>query len=155
MSSTVLVVGGGPGGASAAFWLAQNGVSVHLVEKKVYPREKPCGDGLTPRAIKQLLDMGFDFDNLDLLRIDGLRAYAGDLKIEMPWPDHTEFPNWGATMRRADLDGTVASLAEAQGARIEQGTTAMPIHENGGISAVRLSKRRRDTHDHPGFRGDS
>ena len=110
-----------------------------MVEKKVYPREKACGDGLTPRAIKQLLDMGFDFDGLDLHRIDGLRAYAGDLKIEMPWPQHTEFPNWGATMRRADLDGTVARLAEAQGARIEQGTTAMPVLENGEISAVKLS----------------
>ena len=110
-----------------------------MVEKKVYPREKACGDGLTPRAIKQLLDMGFDFDGLDLHRIDGLRAYSGDLKIEMPWPEHTEFPNWGATMRRADLDGTVARLAEAQGARIEQGTTAMPVLENGEISAVKLS----------------
>lgn len=138
MSQKVMVIGGGPGGASAAFWLASNGVGVHLVEKKRYPREKPCGDGLTPRAIKQLLDMGFDFDGLGLHRIDGLRAYAGDLMIEMPWPQHSVYPNWGATMRRADLDGTVAALAEHQGATVEQGTTATPIVENDQVTGVRL-----------------
>ena len=138
MTAQVLVVGGGPGGASAAYWLARNGIDVHLVEKKHYPREKACGDGLTPRAIKQLLDMGFDFEGLDLHRVDGLRAYAGDLMIELAWPDHSVYPNWGATMRRADLDGTVAGLAEAQGARIEQGTTAAPILEQDRVTGVRL-----------------
>ncbi len=116
MSKSILVIGGGPGGASCAYWLSRNGVEVHLVEKKRYPREKACGDGLTPRAIKQLLDMGFDFDGIDLHKVEGLRAYAGDLKIEMPWPDHSEYPDWGATMRRADLDGIVARMAEAEGA---------------------------------------
>ncbi len=139
MASHVLVVGGGPGGASSAYWLARNGLDVHLVEKKTYPREKACGDGLTPRAIKQLLDMGFDFDRAAIHRVDGLRAYAGDLKIEMPWPQHSMYPDWGATIRRADLDGTVAELAEAQGANLEQGTTAMPILEHDKIVAVRLT----------------
>jgi geranylgeranyl reductase family protein len=139
MARSVLVVGGGPGGAACAYWLARNGVDVHLVEKKRYPREKACGDGLTPRAIKQLLDMGFDFDEHDLHRVDGLRAYAGDLKIEMPWPQHSIYPDWGATMRRADLDGIVASMAEHQGATVEQGTTATPIVENDRITGVRLS----------------
>jgi geranylgeranyl reductase family protein len=138
MAKTVLVVGGGPGGSSAAYWLARNGVDVHLVEKKHYPREKACGDGLTPRAIKQLLDMGFDFDGLDLHRVDGLRAYAGELKIEMPWPDHSIYPNWGATMRRADLDGIVAGMAARQGALVEQGVTATPIVENDTVVGVRL-----------------
>jgi len=138
MANTVLVVGGGPGGSSAAYWLARNGLDVHLVEKKHYPREKTCGDGLTPRAIKQLLDMGFDFDEYAIHRVDGLRAYAGDLKIEMPWPDHSVYPNWGATMRRADLDGIVAGMAERQGAVVEQGTTAKPIVENDTVVGVRL-----------------
>jgi len=138
-SPQVLVVGGGPGGASTAYWLARNGISAHLVEKKHYPREKACGDGLTPRAIKQLLDMGFDFDGLGLHRVEGLRAFAGDVKIEMPWPDHSMYPNWGATMRRADLDGTVADLAERQGATVEQGTTAMPLLEHDRVVGVTLN----------------
>ncbi|GMQ93753.1 MAG: geranylgeranyl reductase family protein [Acidimicrobiia bacterium] len=139
MAKTVLVIGGGPGGASAAYWLARNGVEVHLVEKERFPREKACGDGLTPRAIKQLLDMNFDFERLDLHRVDGLRAYAGDLKIEIPWPEHSVYPNWGATMRRADLDGIVAGMAEEQGAFIEQETTAMPIVEHDRVTGVALT----------------
>jgi len=151
MSKTVLVVGGGPGGASAAYWLANNGLDVHLVEKKNYPREKACGDGLTPRAIHQLLEMGFDFDGLDLHRIDGLRSYAGDLKIELTWPEHSVFPDWGATMRRADLDGAVAMLAEAQGATVEQGTTATPILENDAVTGVVLSNEDGDRTVEPDF----
>jgi geranylgeranyl reductase family protein len=151
MTTSVLVVGGGPGGASAAFWLANNGLEVHLVEKKNYPREKACGDGLTPRAIHQLLEMGFDFDGLDLHRVDGLRSYAGDLKIELGWPDHSVLPNWGATMRRADLDGTVAALAVAQGARLEQGTTAMPTFQDNEVTGVTLTNAEGTRTEHPDF----
>ena len=54
----VVVVGGGPAGASAAYWLAEAGHHVVVVEKKRFPREKTCGDGLTPRAVRQLNEMG-------------------------------------------------------------------------------------------------
>ena len=54
----VLVVGGGPSGAACAYWLADAGHDVLLLEKKHYPREKTCGDGLTPRSVKQLHDIG-------------------------------------------------------------------------------------------------
>ena len=58
MQPDVLVVGGGPSGAACAYWLAEAGHDVLVVEKKRYPREKTCGDGLTPRSVKQLHDMG-------------------------------------------------------------------------------------------------
>jgi len=143
-SPDVLVVGGGPGGASAGYWLARAGVSTLVVEKKSYPRDKTCGDGLTPRAIKQLMDMGFDFDVPTLHRIDGLRAYAGDLKIELPWPEHTIYPNWGAVIRRSDLDGQVAMLAEKQGAIFEQNTEAVAIVEDASIAGVELRRKNDD-----------
>src|SRR6202041_2111210 len=54
----VLVIGGGPSGASCAYWLASAGHDVVLVERKQYPREKTCGDALTPRSVRQLSDMG-------------------------------------------------------------------------------------------------
>ncbi|MGB5657132.1 MAG: geranylgeranyl reductase family protein [Acidimicrobiia bacterium] len=140
----VLVVGGGPGGASAAFWLAQRGVDVLLVEKKHYPREKACGDGLTPRAVRQLIDMGFDFDRPDIHRVVGLRSYAGDVMLEMPWPEHSVYPNWGATLRRSDLDGRVAALAEAAGATVLQGVEAVAVVDKGNLTAVELKRNGDD-----------
>ena len=144
-SPQVLVVGGGPGGASAAFWLARQGVDVTLVEKKRYPREKACGDGLTPRAVRQLVDMGFDFDRPHVHRIVGLRSYAGDVMLEMPWPEHSVYPNWGATLRRSDLDGRVAALAEAAGATVLQGVEAVAAVDGGDLTAVELRRDGEET----------
>ena len=141
LTPQVLVVGGGPGGASAAFWLARRGVDVLLVEKKHYPREKACGDGLTPRAVRQLIDMGFDFDRPDVHRVVGLRSYAGDVMLEMPWPEHSVYPNWGATLRRSDLDGRVAALAESAGATVLQGVEAVAVVDNGNLTAVELKRQ--------------
>ena len=140
----VLVVGGGPGGAAAGVWLARNGVAVTVVEKKAYPRDKTCGDGLTPRAVKQLIDMGFDFDLPEVHRIDGLRAYAGDVMLEMPWPDHSIYPNWGAVLRRADLDQEVAGMAQAQGATVLDQTEATPVVEDGLLRGVDVKRRLAD-----------
>ncbi|MCJ7780117.1 MAG: geranylgeranyl reductase family protein [Acidimicrobiia bacterium] len=144
-SPQVLVVGGGPGGASAAFWLAKRGVDVTMVEKKRYPREKACGDGLTPRAVRQLVDMGFDFDRPDVHRVVGLRSYAGDVMLEMPWPEHSVYPNWGATLRRADLDGRVAALAEAEGATVLEGVEAVAVVGDGDLTAVELRRKGEET----------
>lgn len=139
MSHDVLVVGGGPAGASAAFWLAKEGHSVLLVEKKEFPRDKTCGDGLTPRAILQLQEMGFDFSAQEFHKITGLRSYAGDhLMLEMNWPDHTRFPNWGGIIRRRDLDSQVAGLAAGQGVTIRQKTEARPIIVDGRMQGVEL-----------------
>jgi menaquinone-9 beta-reductase len=137
MNPQVLVVGGGPSGAAAAYWLAEDGVDVLLVEKKTYPRDKACGDGLTPRAVRQLVDMGFEFGD-DIHRIVGLRSYAGDIMLEMPWPEHSIYPNWGATLRRADLDGRVTALAETRGAKVLQGVEARAIVDGGELMAVEL-----------------
>jgi geranylgeranyl reductase family protein len=139
MNPDVLVVGGGPGGAAAGYWLARRGLSVLVAEKKEYPREKACGDGLTPRAIKQLVEMGLDFDGHH--QIVGLRAYAGDTRLEMPWPEHSIYPNWGAVIRRSDLDMEVAALAEKQGASVLTGTEAVPVVDGGDLSAVQLMRK--------------
>lgn len=152
MTSTtphVLVVGGGPGGAAAAYWLARRGIEVLVVEKRTFPRPKTCGDGLTPRAIRQLLDMGFDFDRPDLHRVEGLRAYAGDLVVELTWPRHTSLPDWGATLRRAALDEAVVALAEKQGAILRQGTEAIPVLEGGELVAVDLRTGEETERVHP------
>ena len=135
----VLVVGGGPAGSAAAHWLARDGHEVLLVEKHEFPREKTCGDGLTPRSIHQLTEMGFDFAVPEFHRVAGLRAYSSELVLEMEWPDHPVFPKWGGVIRRADLDLQVARLAEKQGVAVRQHTTARPHLDEGRIGSVELS----------------
>jgi geranylgeranyl reductase family protein len=71
----------------------------------------------------------------------GLRSYAGDVMLEMPWPEHSVYPNWGATLRRSDLDGRVAALAESAGATVLQGVEAVAVLENGSLSAVELRRK--------------
>jgi menaquinone-9 beta-reductase len=121
----VLVVGAGPGGSSCAYWLADAGWDVAVVEKKRFPREKTCGDGLTPRAVRQLADMGLEQAIADAHRHVGLRAFGFGRSVELPWPEHPAFPSYGYTITRHDLDGLVAERAVKAGATVWQGTEAV------------------------------
>jgi menaquinone-9 beta-reductase len=118
----VVVVGGGPAGSSCAYWLAEAGWDVVVVEKKHFPRVKTCGDGLTPRAVRQLADMGLEEALSGSHKYGGLRAYGFGQSIEMQWPEHPNFPNYGYTITRHDLDGLVAERAVKAGATLLAGT---------------------------------
>jgi len=85
-----LVVGGGPSGSAAAYWLANRGVDVLCIEKKHFPREKTCGDGLTPRSVRQLQDMGLESALAGHHRYTGLRSVAFGREFEMAWPEHPD-----------------------------------------------------------------
>jgi geranylgeranyl reductase family protein len=121
----VLIVGGGPAGSACAYWLAEAGWDVALVEKKVFPREKTCGDGLTPRAVRQIADMGLEASLTGAHRYEGLRAHAYGKVLDLPWPDHPSFPSYGYVITRHDLDQIVNERAEKAGAAVWQGTEAI------------------------------
>jgi geranylgeranyl reductase family protein len=121
----VLVIGAGPAGAAASYWLAQAGHDVVAVEKKVFPRDKTCGDGLTPRAVRQLTDMGLAPALERYHRFGGLRATGHGVALELSWPSHPRFPSHGYVVRRCDLDRLVAGHAAMAGAEIRQGTEAV------------------------------
>lgn len=129
----VLVVGGGPAGAATAYWLATAGRDVLMVERKTFPRDKTCGDGLTPRAVHQLSEMGLE----DAIagahhRVLGLRAIAHGISLDLAWPQHPTYPPYGFVVRRRDLDQVVAEHAVAAGATLWQGAEATePIIEDG------------------------
>ncbi len=124
-TADVLVVGGGPAGSSCAFWLADAGWDVVVVEKKRFPREKTCGDGLTPRSVRQIEDMGLGAALSGAHRYDGLRSVAYGRVLELPWPEHPSFPSYGYVITRHDLDQLVAERAAKAGATVLQGAEAV------------------------------
>jgi geranylgeranyl reductase family protein len=117
----VIVVGAGPGGSSAAYHLARHGVRVLVLEKSRLPREKVCGDGLTPRAVVALVRMGVDLDGPGWLRNRGLRVIGGGVRLELPWPELSSFPGFGLTRTRHDFDHILAQRAVAAGAELRTG----------------------------------
>lgn len=142
----VLVIGGGPAGAAAGYWLATLGHNVTVVEKKTFPREKTCGDGLTPRAVKQINDMGLGDSLTQFHRYDGLRATAHGKALELHWPSHSVYPDYGYVVRRRDLDSMVALNAQSAGATLLQGHEAgQPILERGLLRGAVVTNKQDDT----------
>ena len=151
-SADVIVVGAGPAGATTAYHLAQAGLEVLLLEKTAFPREKVCGDGLTPRAVKQLLAMGIEPDAADgWIRNHGLRIIGGGMRLELPWPDLASFPDYGLVRTREDFDEILARQAQKAGARLHERTTVTgPVLDSLG----RITGVMARTSDPDGERGD-
>jgi menaquinone-9 beta-reductase len=130
----VIVVGAGPAGSSAAYWLATAGLDVAVIEKTSFPREKVCGDGLTPRGTRALVDMGIDVSESNgWLHNRGLRVIGGGQRLHLDWPELTSFPPFGLVRPRADLDAMLANQAVKAGARLyEQTSVTEPLLDAGG-----------------------
>lgn len=124
--SDVVVVGAGPGGATTAAYLARHGLSVTLLEKATFPRDKVCGDGLTPRATRALTRLGIDLsDQTEWHRNIGLRSWGvHPYPFEFKWPELTDFPPFGVARARKDFDEVLARFAVAQGAALIEGAAA-------------------------------
>jgi len=119
MDADVIVVGAGPGGSAAAYHLARHGINVLMLEKTEFPREKVCGDGLTPRAVKQLIDMDVDISaDKGWLPNKGLRVIGGGIRLELDWPELASFPGFGLTRTRMDFDDLLARRAVEAGAKL-------------------------------------
>jgi geranylgeranyl reductase family protein len=143
----VAVVGGGPSGAAAAHYLATRGHDVVVCEKKAFPREKTCGDGLTPRAVKALDDMGLADEFASWERVRGLRVHAAGRTLDLEFPDLDSWCNYGLVKPRKDLDKIVLENAERAGAKVLYETQVTePIFERGIISGIR-AKREGDSEE--------
>lgn len=136
----VLVVGAGPAGAACAYWLAKAGYEVVVVEKKAFPREKTCGDGLTPRSVRQLEDMGLTQELSAHHRYQGLRSHGFGRALEMDWPATPGLPRHGYVITRKDLDALVAAQATKAGATLWEHTEAAePLVEEGRVAGALLN----------------
>jgi geranylgeranyl reductase family protein len=137
----VLVVGAGPAGSSAAAWAARSGREVVLADAAVFPRDKTCGDGLTPRAISELARLGLD----DWIRSHtvnhGLRAHGFGQTLLLPWPgpgkSGTGLPAYGSAVARTELDDHLRTTAIKSGATAIDGIRAVDARlESGRVVAV-------------------
>jgi geranylgeranyl reductase family protein len=126
----VLVVGAGPAGAAAAAWAARAGHDVVLADAAVFPRDKTCGDGLTPRAIAELDHLGLGDWARSRARNRGLRAAGFGQTWELRWPGG-EFPDHGSAVPRTELDARIREVALADGALPLEGARAVDVERDG------------------------
>lgn len=154
----VIVVGAGPAGSTTAYYLARSGLDVLLLEKSAFPRDKVCGDGLTPRAVRQLARMGVDTSGPGWIRNHGLRIVGGGMRLHMPWPDLASYPDYGLVRTRTDFDEILARHAQKSGARLLErmsvtgpeldvrtgrivGVTARPLDDDGRPAGAEVTFR--------------
>ncbi len=143
-----VVVGAGPGGATAAAHLADAGREVVLIDKDTFPREKVCGDGLTPRVVRELEHLGLDAEAAGepagWARQRGLRIHGGSTVMELPWPALDDWPAHGLTCTREVYDHRLVQVAGERGATVWEGTTVDgPLWrdgEGGRVAGVRWSR---------------
>ena len=133
------VIGAGPAGAAAAIRAARGGARVTVFEKGSPGRDKVCGDGLTPRAVAALKELGIALDGAH--RIDGLRMIAGSTRRELLWPSNNRFGAHGAVWPRRALDKHLVEAAEEAGAEIVWNTEVMPTLADDG-TAVGVERAR-------------
>ena len=136
LSTDVLVVGAGPAGASAAAWSARNGRDVLLADSEVFPRDKPCGDGLTPRAIHEMHALGMGQFLQGRPRNLGLRAAGFGQSLLLPW-NGPKFPSHGSAVPRMELDAAIRAVALKSGARALDSHRAVDVVRDGNrVSGV-------------------
>ncbi|MFI6868085.1 geranylgeranyl reductase family protein [Nocardia sp. NPDC050406] len=126
----VLVVGAGPAGSAAAAWAARAGRDVLLTDSAVFPRDKTCGDGLTPRATAELEHLGLG----EWLRAHtvnrGLRMAGFGREALLPWPGGS-FPAYGSAVPRTELDDKLRETAVKSGARMVDGARVVEVARDG------------------------
>lgn len=136
----MIIIGAGPAGAAAALVAAEGGANVVVFDKAAYGRDKVCGDGLTPRAIGALNELGIGLDGAH--RIEGLRMIANQTQRELDWPSGGRFPDHGAVWPRRRLDAALIDAATNAGAEIRWSTEALPIVEDGATVGVEAAGER-------------
>jgi menaquinone-9 beta-reductase len=120
VNAEVVVVGGGPAGASAAIRLARRGIDVCVLDRARFPRAKPCGEFLSPGATPILEELGVReaIEAAGALRLERVRIDAHGAVVELGFPSGEGAPPWGYSLSRHALDSILLDAARAAGARV-------------------------------------
>lgn len=122
MNVDVLVLGAGPAGSALALQLARAGFVVTLADKKAFPRQKPCGEFLSPECLPYLADLGLGqmFETLGAQRVEGMRLSGYGLGADGSFrqlPDRDGHGRIGYGVRRERFDHHLLLAAEDAGVR--------------------------------------
>ncbi|MFD4183470.1 geranylgeranyl reductase family protein, partial [Rhodococcus sp. NPDC058514] len=126
----VVVIGAGPAGSAAAAWAARAGRDVLLADSATFPRDKTCGDGLTPRAVAELEHLGLGDWLATRATNHGLRLSGFGQELQLPWPGGS-LPSTGSAVPRTELDDRIRQVALDAGARMVQGAKAVDADRDG------------------------
>ncbi|HEX9118716.1 MAG TPA: geranylgeranyl reductase family protein [Anaerolineae bacterium] len=139
----VIVVGAGPGGSTAAALLARAGWDVLLLDRADFPRDKTCGDGLTPRAVAVLEHLGLlgELQAQGYQAIEGARVISPRAEIlDVPFAQYGPalgLPPLGLVIPRYELDDRLRAHALACGARFQSGVhVTQPVSADGQVVGV-------------------
>jgi geranylgeranyl reductase family protein len=135
----VVVVGAGPSGSAAAAWARRRGRDVLVIDSARFPRDKACGDGLTPRAVAELELLGLGPWLDGRIRHRGLRMSGFGADVEVDWPGPS-FPPTSSAVPRTELDDVIRRVAVDEGAEMLLGSKAVDVaHDaSGRVSVVTL-----------------
>ena len=138
-SSDVVVVGAGPAGSAAAAWAARGGRDVLVIDSAQFPRDKACGDGLTPRAVAEMELLGLGPWLEGRIAHHGLRMSGFGADVEVRWPGPS-FPRISSAVPRTELDDRIRLVAVDEGAKMMLGVKAVDVsHDSTGrVSSVLL-----------------
>ena len=137
----IVVVGGGPAGAVAAKTMAERGHDVLVIDQSRFPRDKPCGDGLTRASVECATRFGLE----ELLRnsqhIEGVRVVHDHSDIEHKlYQARPGRARYGACVSRMRFDEALLQHARSAGARVLHARVDGPIAADGRVLAVRLGR---------------
>ncbi len=135
----VAIAGGGPAGSAAAWKAVQAGARVILLDKAEFPRDKPCGDGLTPRAVSYLQKMGLADEVARFHRLNRATNFSPS-EWELSFPRRPGMPDHGHAIRRTQLDTMLLKHAESAGAEVRQSAevTGAVLDDDGRVRGVKL-----------------
>lgn len=128
----VAVVGAGPAGAVAACTAARRGLSVALIDRETFPRDKICGDGLGPGAVRVLRDLDLDSVLGGRRRIESVTVFgpAGE-RSENPVPVLAGKSTDVFVVPRLEFDEHLFRAAVASGAEDFSGTRYLGMNDAG------------------------